>query len=140
LPAAPDNNPIAEPAAAHARAKILLAEDNEGSIVTVVDYLTFKNYRVLVARTGAQCLQIAAAERPDVILMDVQMPVLDGLTAIAQLRRTPDVAHTPVIALTAFAMAGDRERCLAAGADEYMSKPISLRELVRLIEQLLSRT
>jgi CheY-like chemotaxis protein len=120
-----------------ARATILLAEDNEGSIITVADYLAFKNFRVLVARTGTECLQLAAAEHPDVILMDIQLPDLDGLSAMQHLRRTPGVAHTPIIALTALAMVGDRERCLAAGADAYMSKPISLRELVRSVEQLV---
>lgn len=125
------------PVLADARATILLAEDNEDNIVTVADYLMFKRFRVLVARTGAQCLRIAAAERPDAILMDIQMPELDGLAAIEQLRSMPGVAHIPIVALTALAMAGDRERCLQAGANEYLSKPVSLRELVHLLEQFL---
>jgi CheY-like chemotaxis protein len=120
-----------------ARATILLAEDNEDNIVTVADYLVFKQFRVLVARTGAQCLQIAAEQRPDAILMDIQMPEMDGLSAIRQLRCMPGVADTPIVALTALAMSGDRERCLQAGANEYLSKPVSLRELAQLIEQYL---
>lgn len=134
-----DSEPVGNEAftPADARATILLAEDNEDNIVTVADYLVFKQFRVLVARTGAQCLQIAAEQRPDAILMDIQMPELDGLSAIRQLRRTPGVAHTPIVALTALAMAGDRERCLQAGANEYLSKPVSLRELAHVIEQFL---
>jgi CheY-like chemotaxis protein len=120
-----------------ARATILLAEDNEDNVTTLADYLAFKQYRVLVARTGIECLRIAATSRPDVILMDIQMPEMDGLAAIEQLRRTPAAASTPIVALTALAMAGDRERCLAAGANEYLSKPVSLRELVSLIEDYL---
>jgi CheY-like chemotaxis protein len=127
----------ASPAATAATATILLAEDNEAGIATVADYLAFKNFRVLVARTGIECLQLAAAEHPDVILMDIQLPELDGLATIKHLRQMADVAHTPIIALTAYAMVGDRERCLAAGADAYLSKPLSLRELVRSIEQAL---
>jgi CheY-like chemotaxis protein len=125
-------------AAAHrARATILIAEDNEENIVTLADYLAFKGFHVLVARTGGECLQLAAAKRPAVILMDIQMPELDGLAAIRQMRSMPGLADTPVVALTALAMAGDRDRCLAAGANEYMSKPISLRELVALINRFL---
>lgn len=122
---------------ANAKATILLAEDNEDNIVTVADYLVFKHFRVLVARTGAECLQIAADRHPDAIVMDIQMPELDGLSAIRRLRQMPELAHTPIVALTALAMAGDRERCLAAGASDYLSKPVSLRELVHLIEHYL---
>lgn len=118
----------------------MLAEDNEAGITSVADYLAFKNFRVLVARTGTECLQLAAAEHPDLILMDIQLPELDGLAAMKHLRQMADVAHTPIIALTAFAMLGDRERCLASGADAYLSKPLSLRELVRSIEQVLRPT
>ena len=119
---------------AEVRATVLLAEDNEDNIITVVDYLMFRQFRVLTARTGAECLRIAAEEHPDIILMDIQMPEMDGLSAIGYLRKMPGLAQTPVIALTALAMAGDRERCLAAGATDYLSKPVSLRELVRMLE------
>ncbi|MBK8045707.1 MAG: response regulator [Anaerolineales bacterium] len=111
---------------------ILLVEDNEENIVTVADYLTFKQYRVVIARTGLQALDFAQI-RPDLILMDIQMPEMDGLEAIRTLRTMPEVADAPIIALTALAMTGDRERCLAAGANEYLSKPVSLRELTRVI-------
>lgn len=76
---------------------------------------------------------------PDLILMDIQMPKMDGLEATRRLRTDPQFATTPIIALTAFAMVGDEEKCLAAGATGYMSKPVRMRELVDMIERLLSR-
>jgi CheY-like chemotaxis protein len=117
-----------------------LVEDNEDNILTVADYLTFKNYRVLIARNGRECLEVASASQPDVVLMDIQMPELDGLEAIRRLRRMPGWAQTPIVALTAMAMSGDRERCLSAGATHYMSKPISLRELAGVIKSCLQRS
>lgn len=116
---------------------ILLVEDNEENIVTVADYLTFKQYRVLVARTGVEALELARRLRPDIIVMDIQMPEMDGLEAIQHLRAMEEVAAVPIIALTALAMSGDRERCLAAGADSYLSKPVSLRELAQIIHGYL---
>ena len=77
--------------------------------------------------------------QPDLILMDVQIPEIDGLTAVRELRQDKNFAHTPIVVLTALAMSGDRERCLAEGADEYLSKPVELRELVRIINQLLAK-
>ncbi len=120
------------------QATVLLVEDNEDNILTVADYLTYKAYHVVVARTGKECLEIAAKIRPDVILMDIQMPELDGLQAIQQLRRMPLLRQAPIVALTALAMAGDRERCLAAGADHYLSKPVSLRELAGVVASCLT--
>ena len=120
-----------------ARATILLVEDNEDNITTIVDYLTFKEYAVLAARTGREGVALATAHCPDLILMDIQIPEMDGLEAMRQLRRSVPCATTPIIALTALAMSGDRERCLAAGADDYVSKPVSLRGLVELIQRFL---
>ncbi len=120
-----------------ASATVLLVEDNEDNILTVADYLEFKNYHVLVARNGRECLEMAATSQPDVILMDIQMPEVDGLEAIRRLRRMPGWAQKPIVALTAMAMSGDRERCLSAGANRYMSKPVSLRELTAVIESCL---
>ena len=121
-------------------ATILLVEDNEDNILTVADYLTFKNYRVVVARNGRECLEMAISSAADIILMDIQMPELDGLEAIRRLRRMAGWNRKPIVALTAMAMAGDRERCLAAGANYYMSKPVSLRELTGVIESYLHDT
>ena len=120
-------------------ATVLLVEDNEDNILTVADYLTFKNYRVVVARNGRECLEMAISSA-DIILMDIQMPELDGLEAIRRLRRMAGWNRKPIVALTAMAMAGDRERCLAAGANYYMSKPVSLRELTAVIESYLHDT
>jgi CheY-like chemotaxis protein len=91
----------------------------------------------LVAHDGHEALAVAAASQPDLILMDVQMPELDGLEAMRRLRVRPEFADTPIIALTALAMTGDRERCLEAGASEYLTKPVSLKALVATIERLL---
>ena len=117
--------------------RILVADDSEINLESVYNYLQDKGYAVTVARTGREALEQAAAFQPDLILMDIQMPELDGLEAIQRLRATPEGAATPIIALTALAMTGDRERCLAAGASAYMAKPVSLKALVALIEQLL---
>jgi CheY-like chemotaxis protein len=121
-----------------ASATVLLVEDNEDNILTVADYLTFKGYAVVVARNGRECLNLYGIAQPDVIVMDIQMPEMDGLEAIRHLRRMPGV-YTPIVALTAMAMLGDRERCLAAGADHYLSKPVSLRELTEVIEACLQQ-
>jgi PAS domain S-box-containing protein len=116
---------------------ILLAEDNEANIATISSYLTAKGYRILLAKNGQEAIAIAKAEHPDLILMDIQMPVMDGLEAIAQIRLDPSLVMTPIIALTALAMESDRDLCLMAGANEYISKPIKLKQLVFLIQDLL---
>jgi CheY-like chemotaxis protein/anti-sigma regulatory factor (Ser/Thr protein kinase) len=116
---------------------ILLAEDNEANIATFSCYLEAKGYRILLAIDGRQAIDLAKAEHPDLILMDIQMPVMDGLTAIKQICLDPNLADIPIIALTALAMAGDRERCLAAGANEYLSKPIKLKILADKIRSIL---
>jgi CheY-like chemotaxis protein len=125
----------------------LLAEDNEDNINTLLDYLQVKGYRVIVARNGHEAIERAREKRPDVILMDIQMPGMDGLEATRHIRADADtstglgtgMAAVPIIALTALAMPGDRERCLEAGANEYLSKPVSLRGLVKVIETQLNR-
>jgi signal transduction histidine kinase len=135
------NVPGANAAPAAPVATILLADDNEISVNMMVDYLVAQGYRVVVARDGIEAVQRTIEERPDLILMDIQMPGMDGLEAIRHLRRYADpmtketggLADTPIIALTALAMPGDQERCLAAGADGYISKPVSLRALAAAI-------
>ncbi len=118
---------------------VLLADDQEETINTISDYLEVKGYRMVIARDGAEAVARALEERPDVILMDIQMPGMDGLEATRRIRENDDLASTPIIALTALAMPGDRERCLEAGADEYLSKPVSLKGLVAIIEKLVER-
>jgi PAS domain S-box-containing protein len=116
---------------------ILLADDNEINTASLSEYLELSGYRVVVARDGADALAKAETENPHLILMDIQMPAMDGLEATRRLRANQRFAATPIIALTALAMAGDRDRCLAAGATEYMSKPLSPRAVVDTIRRLL---
>ncbi|MFM7383488.1 MAG: GAF domain-containing protein [Microcystaceae cyanobacterium] len=118
---------------------ILLAEDNPGNLLSFSCYLEAKGYRLVTAEDGKEAIAQAEQTLPDLILMDIQMPGMDGLEAIQQLRGNPHFAQTPIIALTALAMPGDQERCLAAGANEYLAKPIKLRQLAMLIEELLQR-
>lgn len=116
--------------------RVLLAEDNEANVRTFRDYLTAKGMEVLVVSNGLEAVEKARDLLPDVVLMDVQMPVMDGLQATRILRGSARTKHIPVIALTALAMPGDRERCFDAGADAYMSKPVRLRELAAEIRRL----
>jgi len=117
---------------------ILLAEDNGANIETVRGYLESRGYKLLLAKNGQIAVDMAIAQKPNIILMDIQMPEMDGLTAIKVIRDNPEVAHIPIIALTGLAMAGDREKCLEAGANEYLSKPFRLRQLNNLIQDILS--
>ncbi|MEI6775783.1 MAG: response regulator [Chloroflexales bacterium] len=118
--------------------RILLVEDNEVNIIAIGDYLHDRGYCVVIARNGREALDVIAEARPDIILMDIQMPEMDGLEATRRLRGIPDYKTTPIIALTALAMPGDRERCIAAGVTEYLTKPVSLKGLVDIIQRLLT--
>ncbi|MBD2187498.1 ATP-binding protein [Pseudanabaena mucicola] len=118
---------------------LLIAEDNDANALTFSSYLEVKGYRTLFAKNGKEAIAIAKDKHPDLILMDIQMPVMDGLEAIRQIRLDPDVAGIPIIALTALAMKGDRERCLGTGANDYLSKPVRLKELAAMIQGLLQR-
>ncbi|GAB4500372.1 MAG: hypothetical protein OHK0052_16720 [Anaerolineales bacterium] len=113
---------------------ILLAEDNDQNVATLCDYLEAKGYKMLVARAGNQALEMAQTHLPHLILMDVQMPGMDGIETTRQLREIPETAKIPVIIITALAMPGDRDRCLKAGANDYISKPIHLKMLLNRIE------
>jgi CheY-like chemotaxis protein len=116
-----------------------LAEDNLSGVLTIGEYLESHGYQVVVAHDGLEATEKAEAVNPDLILMDIQMPVMNGLEAIARLHESARFASTPIIALTALAMPGDRERCLLAGASEYMSKPVSLKKLSQMIEGYLQK-
>jgi CheY-like chemotaxis protein len=118
---------------------ILLAEDNEINVMTIKDYLEFRGYQISVAGNGLEALQLAEALLPDIILMDLQMPVMDGLESTRQIRANPRLASIPVIALTAMVMAEDIKKCQEAGANEYLSKPINLNQLIEMIERLLKK-
>jgi CheY-like chemotaxis protein len=116
----------------------LLAEDNDANISTTRSYLEAKGYRLIIARNGLEAINLATAAQPDLILMDIQMPQLDGLAAIHRMRQLPTLATVPIIALTALAMPNDEERCLAAGANHYLSKPIRLKPLTQVMATLLA--
>ncbi|PSB50865.1 hypothetical protein C7B67_12950 [filamentous cyanobacterium Phorm 6] len=117
---------------------ILLAEDNEANISTVSSYLKAKGYRILLAKNGEEAIALAKSENPNLILMDIQMPGMDGLEAMQQIRLDPNLVDLPIIALTALAMTGDRDRCLAAGANDYLTKPVKLKQLAATIQHLLT--
>jgi light-regulated signal transduction histidine kinase (bacteriophytochrome)/ActR/RegA family two-component response regulator len=116
---------------------ILLAEDNEANISTLSSYLEAKGYRIVLANNGLEAIAATKAQVPDLILMDVQMPEMDGLEAMRQIRSDRQFADIPIIALTALAMTGDRERCLEAGASDYLTKPVKLKQLASTIQLLL---
>lgn len=118
---------------------ILLAEDNEANIATLADYLQLHEFQVSLARNGLEAVHIAKQQKPDLILMDVQMPEMDGLEATRLIRAEAELATLPIIALTALAMPGDRERCLDAGATEYLTKPIGLKKLTKIITQYIKQ-
>ena len=117
---------------------ILLAEDNEANITMFAEYLSLKGYRLVIAHNGQMAIDLAQQTHPDLILMDIQMPEMDGLEAIQRIRQIPELADTPIIALTALAMAGDRDRCIEVGANDYLSKPVSLKQLVKKINDYLT--
>lgn len=118
--------------------KVLLVEDNPVNLDMIATYLEHLGFELLLAHDGLAALEVAEAHMPDIILMDIQLPLLNGLEVIRRLRRRPAFATTPIIAVTALAMTADRQRCLAAGATEYMGKPISLAALARMMVQLLA--
>jgi CheY-like chemotaxis protein len=112
---------------------ILLAEDNEANITTTTLYLQAHGLQIIVARNGLEAIQMAQQYRPALILMDIQMPEIDGLEATCRIRSDTELSQIPIIALTALAMPGDRDRCLTAGANAYMTKPVSLKQLLTVI-------
>lgn len=122
------------------RPLILLAEDNEANIQTFSRYLMHHGFRVTTALNGQEAIDRAEAEKPSCILMDMQMPVMDGFQAMQTLRTHEQFNDVPIIALTALAMAGDREKCLEAGANDYLEKPVYLKAIVETIERLLAVT
>ena len=115
-------------------AKILIVEDNEMNRDMLSRRLRKKGFEVVIAVDGAEGVAMAHSEAPDIILMDLSLPVLDGWAATKQLKMAPSTQHIPVIALTAHAMAGDREKILEAGCDDYDTKPVELERLLQKIE------
>jgi CheY-like chemotaxis protein len=118
---------------------ILLVEDNELNRDMLSRRLVRRGFDVLIATDGAEGVAVAVAERPDLVLMDMSLPVLDGWEATRRLKAAPETRSIPVIALTAHAMASDRERAVEAGCDDYDTKPVDFARLLGRIEALLGR-
>jgi signal transduction histidine kinase len=116
---------------------ILLVEDNEANIKSISSYLNVKGYHTILARNGLEAINMAQSHLPELILMDIQMPKMDGLEAIRHIRNYPPLWDVPIVALTALAMSGDREKCLEAGATDYLSKPFKLTQLATTIQNIL---
>jgi two-component system, cell cycle response regulator DivK len=110
-------------------ARILVVEDNRDNMTLITDVLSSLDYHVVQAMDGEQGVEFATSEKPDLILMDLSLPRMDGWAATRSIKANPELKHIPIIALTAHAMVGDRERALEAGCDDYISKPINLQEL-----------
>ncbi len=120
--------------------KILVVEDNEQNRILMRQILTPHSYDMLEAKDGLTGLEMARAHMPDLILLDIQMPVMNGFMVLRELRNDPELQKIRVIAVTSFAMKGDREKALQAGFDEYVTKPIDTRAFPELVKQVLSRT
>jgi PAS domain S-box-containing protein len=132
----PSSSPL--PDSSHSSSHlVLLAEDNLANVATISSYLEAKGYRLICANNGQEAIDLTILHQPNLIVMDIQMPDLDGLEAIRQIRQRENFREIPIIALTALTMQGDRERCLEAGANEYLSKPVRLKNLHNLITSLL---
>lgn len=119
---------------------ILVAEDDPASAILLTEILTRWGYEVTVAPNGREALALLAARPADLLLLDLQMPVLDGFATLAEVRGNGDLAHLPAIALTAFAMREDQERILAAGFDVYLTKPVRFKDLERSITEALAKS
>jgi two-component system cell cycle response regulator DivK len=115
--------------------QVLVVEDNDKNMKLFRDVLVASGYRTLEATTGGQAVELAAEHAPDLVLMDIELPDIDGLETLSRLRADERTASIPVLALTAQAMHGDRERFLAAGFDDYISKPVNVLELVDTVRQ-----
>ena len=117
--------------------KILVVEDNEKNLYMMKYLLEYKGYRVITAVDGAEGVKLATIEKPDLILMDIQLPVLDGYEATKQIKANKEISNIQVIAVTSFAMIGDKEKTLKAGCNGYIEKPIDPKTFLTEIEKFL---
>lgn len=117
--------------------KILIIEDSEINRRLMRDVLLYHGFDVFEASDGKEGIELAMSKRPDIILLDMQMPVMDGFEVLRVIRNNPDLKDIKIIAVTSFAMVGDKERILGAGADDYIPKPIDTRELPRRVKRML---
>ena len=118
--------------------KILIVDDTAANRLMLRDILVYHGYDVYEAHTGEEGIRLARELNPDLVLMDIQMPVMDGETATLQLREDPRTRHLKIIAITSFAMKGDRERLLNAGFDDYLAKPLETRKLPEFVRHHLN--
>ncbi|MFH1710017.1 MAG: response regulator [bacterium] len=116
---------------------ILTIEDNERNRMLMKDILVYRGYNVIEAANGKEGIEIAFSRKPDLIFLDMQMPVMDGFAALKELRSNSELNDIKIVAVTSFAMKGDREKILAAGADDYISKPIDTRALPELVKKYI---
>jgi len=119
---------------------VLYVEDNDDNVYMLKSRLARKGFTVLVATDGAQGVAMATSERPGLILMDLSLPVLDGWEATRRIKAASETRHIPVIALSAHAMAGDREKALAAGCDDFDTKPVEIERLLGKMQALIGKT
>jgi len=133
----PSSGPLVHRADA-SKPLLLLVDDNEANRLTLSSYLGAKGYRLEMAKTGREAVSMAQRHHPDVILMDIQMPDMDGLEAAQQIRADPTLASTKIVALTALAMPEDRDQCLTLGIDAYLSKPVKLKALAATVRTILN--
>lgn len=118
-------------------ASILVVEDNRDNMTLINDLLSSLEYNVIEAIDGKEGVEKAKANKPDLILMDLSLPRMDGWAATREIKADPELEAIPIIALTAHALVGDRERALEAGCDDYLTKPVNLPELIKKLNQFL---
>ncbi|MBI4523843.1 MAG: response regulator [Deltaproteobacteria bacterium] len=118
--------------------RVLLVEDHPGTIELLQQELDILGYEVKVAQNGIEAVEMAVSDPPEIIIMDILLPKMDGLQAISEIRKNPATSNVPILAATALARPGDREKCLAGGCDAYISKPFTHRQLAAAIEKLFS--
>ena len=118
--------------------KILIVEDNPQNMKVILMTLRPHDYTLLEATDGERALEIAVRDKPGLIIMDIQLPKMNGLEVTRRLRQMPDFTHLPIIAITAYVMKGDKEKAIEAGCDAYLPKPISTRELPKVVAEMLS--
>ena len=120
-------------------ATILHVEDNPSNRMIIRDLMQSRGYRVVEVMDGEEALAAAARDRPDIILMDIQLPRISGLEAARRIKSREELRHIPIVALTSFALSGDDRKAFAAGCDGYLAKPYKPRELLKMVQELLAR-
>jgi two-component system cell cycle response regulator DivK len=124
----------------NAKKRVLCVEDNPTNMLLISRVMEAENLELLVAEDGLEAESLLNSTIPDLILMDVNLPGINGLELTERIRANPDLPHIPIIAITANVLVGDREKCLAAGCDDYMPKPLDIRELRLMIRRFLTET